>query len=291
MIEEKELPLVSVVVPCYNHEKYVKETIESIVNQTYKNIELIVIDDGSKDNSVSLIQELADKYGFTFIHRPNKGLSATLNEGIKLSKGKYFCACASDDMYMLDKIEKQVEFMESNPEYGMCYGKIIEFDETGYKKEREIKNAKSGWIFDWLLIGCFIPAPATLLKKSIFEDIDYFDESLWIEDWDMWLRISSKFQIGFINEFLAYYRRHETNISKQSFKMYKSELKILSKYKKHSNYTNIMKDRKIYWFLLLSKDFKKESLKYLYHSMKYFFVDLRVVKGLIKLIFFKANNL
>ena len=89
-MKEENIPLVSVVVPCYNHEKYVKETIESIVNQTYKNIELIVIDDGSKDNSVKVIQELADKYGFTFIHRPNKGLSATLNEGIRLSKGKYF---------------------------------------------------------------------------------------------------------------------------------------------------------------------------------------------------------
>ncbi len=128
MIEENNLPLVSVVVPCYNHEKYVKETIESIINQTYKNIELIVIDDGSKDNSVQVIQEMADKHGFTFVHRPNKGLSATLNEGIRLSKGKYFCAIASDDILMLEKIEKQVTFMEANPEYGMCYGKILYFE-------------------------------------------------------------------------------------------------------------------------------------------------------------------
>ena len=108
----KILPLVSVIVPCYNHEKYVEETIESIVNQTYENIELIVIDDGSKDASPQIIEELSKKYNFKFIHRSNKGLSATLNEGIRLSQGKYISVCASDDKLKLDKIEKQVKFME-----------------------------------------------------------------------------------------------------------------------------------------------------------------------------------
>lgn len=131
-MKKKDSPLVSIVVPCYNHANYVRETIESIVNQTYKNIELVVIDDGSTDNSVEIIQKLAKNYNFTFIYRPNKGLSATLNEGMNLSKGKYFCACAcaSDDLYIIDKIEKKVKFMEENPQYGMSYGKIIRFNAT-----------------------------------------------------------------------------------------------------------------------------------------------------------------
>lgn len=284
-MEEKNLPLVSVVVPCYNHEKYVKETIESIINQTYKNIELIVIDDGSKDNSAMVIQELADRYGFTFIHRPNKGLSATLNEGIKLSKGKYFCACASDDMYMLDKIEKQVQFMESNPEYGMCYGKIIEFDETGYKKQREIKNAKSGWIFEDLLMFNFVmPAVTTMIKKEIYETIGLFDETLFIEDYDMWLRIANKYQIGFINEFLAYYRKHETNMCKQTFKMYQAQQKILSKWSNCSTINSAKKYWYVNWFNRLARNNKIEALKYLIFSLKYIVIDIRVLKGLIKLL-------
>jgi alpha-1,3-rhamnosyltransferase len=288
MIEENNLPLVSVVVPCYNHEKYVKETIESIINQTYKNIELIVIDDGSKDNSVSVIQELADKYGFTFIHRPNKGLSATLNEGIKLSKGKYFSAIASDDILMLEKIEKQVEFMESNPEYGMCYGKIVYFEDS-IKNTSEYSNSnKQGWVFDDLLnYGCFIPAPSTFMRKEVFESVGGFDKNLWIEDWDMWLRISQKYQVGYIDEYLAYYRKHDTNISSQSLKMYKAEKQILEKYKDYENFDNVIKNKKIVWFSLLSRKYKKEAMKYFMHSIKYLLVDIRVLKALIKLVFFR----
>lgn len=288
MIEEKELLLVSVVVPCYNHEKYVKETIESIINQTYKNIELIVIDDGSKDGSVKVIQELADRYGFTFIHRPNKGLSATLNEGIKLSKGKYFSAIASDDILMLEKIEKQVEFMESNPEYGMCYGKIVYFEDS-IKNTSEYSNSnKQGWVFDDLLnYGCFIPAPSTFMRKEVFETVGEYDENLWIEDWDMWLRISQKYQVGYIDEYLAYYRKHDTNISSQSLKMYKAEKQILEKYKDYENFDNVIKNKKIVWFSLLSRKYKKEAMKYFMHSIKYLFVDIRVLKALIKLVFFR----
>ncbi len=285
---KKNLPLVSVVVPCYNHEKYVKETIESIINQTYKNIELIVIDDGSKDGSVQVIQEMADKYGFTFIHRPNKGLSATLNEGIKLSKGKYFSAIASDDILMLEKIEKQVEFMESNPEYGMCYGKIVYFEDS-IKNTSEYSNSnKQGWVFDDLLnYGCFIPAPSTFMRKEVFETVGEYDENLWIEDWDMWLRISQKYQVGYIDEYLAYYRKHDTNISSQSLKMYKAEKQILEKYKDYENFDNVIKNKKIVWFSLLSRKYKKEAMKYFMHSIKYLFVDIRVLKALIKLVFFR----
>lgn len=287
-MEIKEMPLVSVVVPCYNHEKYVKETIESIINQTYKNIELIVIDDGSKDNSVSVIKELADKYGFTFIHRPNKGLSATLNEGIRLAKGKYFTACASDDIFMLNKIEKQVEFMESNPEYGMCYGKIVYFEDSIENTYEYPNSNKQGWVFDDLLnYGCFIPTPSTFMKKEVFETVGEYDENLWIEDWDMWLRISQKYQVGYIDEYLAYYRKHDTNISSQSLKMYKAEKQILEKYKDYENFDNVIKNKKIVWFSLLSRKYKKEAMKYFMHSIKYLLVDIRVLKALIKLVFFR----
>lgn len=286
MIKEKELPLVSVVVPCYNHEKYVKDTIESIINQTYKNIELIVIDDGSKDNSVSVIQELSDKYGFTFIHRPNKGLSATLNEGIKLSKGKYFCACASDDIYVLDKIEKQVQFMESNLEYGMCYGKIIEFDDTGYKKEREIKNVKSGWIFEEILMfNLIIPAVTTMIKKNIYETVGTYDESLFVEDYDMWLRVANTYQIGFLDEYLAYYRKHDTNISKQTLRMYQAQKVIVYKWKHITNFSKFEKSWKLKWFSSLSRNNKKEAKKYFLTALINP-LDSYSIKGFIKLFFY-----
>jgi len=282
---EKNNPLVSIIIPCYNHEKYVSQTIESIVNQTYRNIELIVIDDGSKDNSVNVIQKLADKYNFTFLYRSNKGLPTTLNEGIKLSKGKYFSACASDDIYKLDKIEKQVEFMEDNNEYAMCYGKIVCFENCIENTSEYPNSNRQGWVFDDLLnYGCFIPAPSAFIRKDVFETVGDYDENLLIEDWDMWLRIARKFQVGYVDEYLAYYRKHDTNTSSQILKMYEAEEQILEKYQDYENYSSMIIKRKIQCFLVLSKSHKKEALKYMPAVISSIFNDRRVLKGIIRLI-------
>ena len=190
--------------------------------------------------------------------------------------------------FMLEKIEKQVEFMESNPEYGMCYGKIVYFEDS-IKNTSEYSNSnKQGWVFDDLLkYGCFIPAPSTFMRKEVFETVGEYDENLWIEDWDMWLRISQKYQVGYIDEYLAYYRKHDTNISSQSLKMYKAEKQILEKYKDYENFDNVIKNKKIVWFSLLSRKYKKEAMKYFMHSIKYLLVNIRVLKALIKLVFFR----
>ena len=118
------MPLVSIIVPSYNHARYVTQCIDSIMQQTYKNFELIVIDDGSKDNSKEVLTTLQAKYKFTLVFQDNHGVAYTLNRGIKeFAKGKYLTFCASDDYWTLDKLQKQVQFMENNQFYPMCYGK------------------------------------------------------------------------------------------------------------------------------------------------------------------------
>ena len=109
--------LVTVLIPSYNHQKYIKDAILSVINQTYKNIELIVIDDGSSDDSPQIIRSLGKKYNFKYIIRENRGICATLNEALNMAKGVYFCGLGSDDMFFPEKIEKQVNFMLNNPEY------------------------------------------------------------------------------------------------------------------------------------------------------------------------------
>lgn len=287
----KKPPLVSVIVPCYNHEKYVEETIESIVNQTYKNIELIVIDDGSKDASPQIIHKLSKKYNFKFIHRPNRGLSATLNECIELSKGKYVSVCASDDKLKLDKVEKQVKFMENNLHYGMCYGKVILFEDNGNETPLEIKHSRGGWIFDDLIVNQFhIPAVSNMIRKSVFQDVGVFDENLWVEDWDMWLRIANKYQIGYLDEYLAYYRQHETNISKQGWKMYEAKVSALKKWKELDNYDQIMKIWQLKWFRALSRDYKSEAKKYLPVALKNIF-NINSIIGIVKYFFMSRKQL
>jgi len=233
--KDEEIPLVSVVVPCYNHEKYVKETIESIVNQTYKNIELIVIDDGSIDNSVKIIQELANKYNFTFIHRPNKGLSATLNEGIKLSKGKYFCVCASDDMYMPDKIEKQVEFMENTTESNIAgvagyvclikKGKVVKLLKKKYTMEKYSFQ-------DILKHKFYLPAPTSFFRRDILIKVGGFDEDTSLEDWAIYLKLTyNGYLLIRLPYVMVYYRRHKSNYSNDIKNMDYARKKLLSKYR------------------------------------------------------------
>lgn len=287
---KKNMPLVSMIVPCYNHEKYIQETIESIISQTYNNVELIVIDDGSKDNSPSILQELSRKHNFKFIHRPNKGLSATLNESIGLSQGKYFSVCASDDILILDKIEKQVNFMENHPKYGMCYGKIIRFNDNSLEKKVKIKNAKSGWIFnDIITAKISIPAVSTMVKTDIIKDVGKYDEELWIEDWDMWLRIAEKYEIGYMDDYLAYYRQHDTNISKQSLKMYKAQKNILAKWKQHKDYLKILEIWENKWFYSLSKNYKQEAKKYLYVALRNIH-QKQTIKALVRYFLLKEEE-
>ncbi len=284
-----DLPLVSIIVPSYNHEKYIQKTIESIVNQKYKNIELIVIDDGSKDSSIQIIKKLSKLHEFKFIHRPNKGLSATLNEGIKLSKGKYWCVCASDDVLKLDKIDIQVDFMEKNTEYGMCYGKVILVNDNGNETPLDIKHSNGGWIFDDLIMGRFwIPAMSNMIRRCVFSDVGIFDENLKVEDWDMWVRIANKYQIGYIDDYLAYYRQHESNFSKQGWKMYEAKVDSLAKWEDLKNYNEIMKIWKLKWFRALSRNYKDEAKKYLPLAFKNLFRKSSII-GLVKYYLMKKQ--
>ena len=280
-------PLVSIVVPSYNHEKYVKQTIKSIINQTYENIELIVIDDGSTDGSINIVKKLSQKYHFKFIHRPNKGLSATLNEGINISQGKYYCTCASDDVFKLDKIEKQVKFMEENNEYGMCYGKVILLTDECTKIPLNIELSRGGWIFNDLIRGRFwIPSVSSMIRMDVFTDIGLYDENLYVEDWDMWVRISNKYQVGYINKYLAYYRQHETNISKKGWKLYESKVASLKKWQEIEGYDVIIKIWKLKWFRVLSKHYKAEAKKYLPLALKNILHKNSLI-GIIKYYFMK----
>jgi alpha-1,3-rhamnosyltransferase len=268
-VKEKNLPLVSVVVPSYNHGKYITETIESILNQTYKNIELIVIDDGSKDNSVNVIQELAYKYHFSFIHRKNKGVSFTINEGIRNSNGNYICFCASDDYYHRNKIKEQINFFAINEEKMMCYHNMFLVRDANII-EKKI-DEYNGDIFQEIFLQKFhIPAVSVMVKKTVFIDVGYFDESIKIEDLDMWLRISKKYNIGYLNKTLAYTRIHDSNISSNIELMEKEELKIINKWKNDFLYNKALKSHK--------NKFKIKKIKSFLKSKKYFIKLINLIK-------------
>ena len=118
-------PLVSVVIPCYNHEDYIEQSVLSVLAQTYQNIQLIVVNDGSTDTSGKVLDHLALKHSFDVIHQDNAGVSAAMNAGLNITRGSYIATLDSDDLFLSDKIAKQVSFLNQNPHIAICGGNMV----------------------------------------------------------------------------------------------------------------------------------------------------------------------
>lgn len=216
-------PLVSVVAINYNFEKYVLEALESVKQQNYDNIELIVIDDHSTDNSVALIRDWLAAYSGAsqlILNEKNLGVCATLNKAFSRATGKYIAAIATDDIWLPDKTKIQVQLLESAaPDVCAVYSDAYLIREDGSprdKKFMEIRNvtgSPQGEIFETLLTDNFIPAMSVLLKMECFRAVGDFDEQLVYEDYDMWLRLSKKYKFLFSDYMSVKYRIKDKSLS------------------------------------------------------------------------------
>ena len=239
-------PLVTAIAVCYNHSRFVVECLESIRNQTYRSIQLIIIDDCSTDNSVVLIRDWIDRHKTecTFIaHRKNQGICKTLNEALRLANGKYISMIAADDVWMLDKIEHQVNQMEEQSEdMGVLYSDAFQIDESGallpgmfIETHRKLTKLPQGEIFATLLEGNFIPAMTTLIRRSCYDRVGYYDEKLSYEDWDMWLRVAQQYKFVPSDKVSAKYRVVPTSLlrtllTEKKMEMHRSQFMIYAKW-------------------------------------------------------------
>lgn len=234
--------LVSVIIPCYNHERFVQECIQSIIDQDYQNIELIIIDDGSKDNSVQKIEEMicaceARFVRFEFRHRPNKGLCATLNEGIKWTTGKYLCSVASDDIWINYKVTIQVQYLEENTESIGVFGGIKLIDMAGNTTASVLRKANKFNFNDIFLHKHLLPAPTGLCRRDKIVNVGGYDENLAIEDWSMWLKLTEHGgSLDLLDEYFAFYRMHDDNLSSKIDIMHSGRLEIVNIYKYSCTY-------------------------------------------------------
>ncbi len=288
MNENEVKPLVSVIIPSYNHARFIEQTITSVFNQTYKNYEVFVIDDGSTDNSIEILKQLLSKFDFTLIQQENHGVAYTLNKGIELSGGKYFTFCASDDYWALDKLEKQVDFMERNPDIPMCYGKAYHVDENGNILPRSTKaknkSLRGGNIFRDIILVNFHPPVNYLFKKEIFDTIGRYKNDMWTEDFYMNLKISKKYEIGFINSFISYYRVINNKKKALSHKIIYSHLDCIKLYKGNKLYKNAISRWHFRNFCTYCsyKDSKLFALTNMLKSLKYSF-RYEFLQSIIKL--------
>ncbi|MBJ2126446.1 glycosyltransferase [Flavobacterium sp. IB48] len=212
-----EKPLVTVVLPCYNAELYVEEAVRSIINQTYSNLEILLLDDCSTDGTSSILSMLAeeDKRVRIIRNEENLKLIKTLNKGIDEAKGSFIARMDADDISLPERIEKQIDYMISHPEVDLCGTNYSIIDGEGNEIQRKvIIPLNSEEIARALLFTCPIGHPTVLFRKEKIQNLGKYDEKMInIEDYELWLRISLNGQIVNLPEPLLKYRWHGENIS------------------------------------------------------------------------------
>lgn len=218
-----EHPLVTVIAVCYNHARFVVECLDSIRNQTYPHVQFIIMDDCSQDDSVKIIRDWIEHNGIecTFIAHPeNQGLCRTLNEALELAQGKYISLIATDDSWLPDKLSRQVAIMETLPdEVGVIYSDAYQMDEHGQRQpdmfiaaHRQFGTIPDGDLREHLIVGNFIPAMTTLIRRAVYDHVGRYDERLAFEDWDFWLRAACHFRFAYSPHPSANYRILETSM-------------------------------------------------------------------------------
>ena len=209
------MPQVSVIIPTYNRAHVVGEAIDSVLAQTYGDLELIVVDDGSRDET----REIVSSYGpqVTYLHQEHRGVSAARNRGIERARGESLSFLDSDDLWLKEKLSLQMECMKSHPKILICYTDEI-WIRKGVRVNPMKKHRKySGMIFEQCLPLCIVSPSSVMIKRQLLDEVGVFDETLEVcEDYDLWLRISARYPIQFIEKPLIVKRGgHEDQLSKK----------------------------------------------------------------------------
>lgn len=208
----KKQPLVSIVLPTYNRERYIKKAIESVLNQTYKNIELIIVDDGSIDKTPKILSELSKREPKMIVltNKTNLGLVRTLNKGIKTVQGKYIARIDDDDFWCdKRKLEKQVDFLEKNIEYALVGGGAIKINKQGKEIVRYLLPENDEDIRKGILVDNTFVHVAVLFRKDIWKKVGGYDEEFdGLEDRDLWLKIGRLSKFYNFQEFFVCYLKH-----------------------------------------------------------------------------------
>jgi len=239
-----KLPLVTVVIPSYNHQNFVQDSIRSIIGQSYRNIELLIIDDGSSDQSVQQIKELIEEcearfVRFEFRYRQNKGLCNTLNEALEWAKGKYFSPFASDDIAVSEKISFLVECIE----YDNCpavFGRSS--DMQGVIKARSLETEVKHEFSSLIYHKSMPDTPTALINTAAVREVGGYAEDVKLEDWYLWLKLTENGRfLKTYPKILALYRRHNSNITNDIFLMHIERNKVVDKFR-HSEFYAAAKD-------------------------------------------------
>jgi len=237
--------LVTVVISSYNHAPYIEQSILSVIGQTYPHVELLVVDDGSSDDSVERIEALQRIHGFDFRAQKNKGLTRTLNEAIERAQGAYIAPFGSDDIMIRNRLSLQMAHIIDKPEVGICAGNIelMQSDGSPYPQKRlgqQPPFRRMNFEDVFLERKPFAPAPTMMIRKEALEKVGGFNPAIRLEDLYIQLKIThAGYCIDALGAILARYRKHATNTYRNIRFMSESILRIYEDYSDHPDYEQV----------------------------------------------------
>jgi alpha-1,6-rhamnosyltransferase len=260
-------PLVSIVASCYNMQKFVEDALKSIFAQDYPNFEVIIVNDGSSDDSLAILERLQQTYDFQLYSQPNQGVSAALNHGLRYAKGVYVATPDLDDIMLPGSVRMRAEYLDQHPNVG-CVGALVSYmDSDGNTIKQQHRDRIHTYNFDQVLRGAVVVgAPVALYRMKAMRSADFYAPKLRVQDFQMTLRIARLgYEIHELPICMSRYRRHANNLSRKYRTLLQADLEAIAPYANHPGYQSartrlvnkalkyaVVEDKKEAWQLLRS---------------------------------------
>jgi len=290
------MALVSVIVPCFNHARFLQDAVYSILRQTHRDLEVIIVDDGSHDCSADVIRELEgmDTRIQSIRNKRNFGPSRSRNDGLLASRGEFIGFCDADDIWLPEKLARQVSLLQMAPEFGVTYCDSEIVDEWGVKTGRKFSDEyslpvnHSGDIFNELCVRNFINTQSVLVRRDVSPSSGWFDERIRCsEDWWLWLRFAKLTKFKYDPTVLAKYRVHSLSTSRTQRMRYQRDRWKVCKRNLRTHTDMLLHLQGVMWYTmgyaLVSIDRKRRGRKFMLHGLYCFIRGRGSVRRLLQM--------
>ena len=226
-------PKISIITPTFNRADFIEQAVSSVLSQTYANLELLLVDDGSTDDTRNLLEPALADSRVRYFYQENQGQSVARNLALSEATGDFVCFLDSDNYWPAQKLKQQVELFNRHPEYDVIYGDVIVIDDNGNEISRKNMARYSGHIAKYMIRDNCVSMNTAMARRRCFEELGAMSGTRRVaDDYDLWLRFSAKFIFLYVPEFLAYYRVMDDQISSDKTRRFDSNWQIITEFRR-----------------------------------------------------------